>query len=51
MSNTNNVLAAFPEQCDDNDTLPNPVAVLNAALTGPSTVRDNYDFPTKIDVP
>ena len=39
MSNTLNVLAAFPEACDDNDTLPNPVAVLNNALIGPSTAR------------
>ena len=38
MLNTLNVLTSFPEECDDNDTLPNPVAVLNNALTGPSTV-------------
>jgi len=38
MENVLNNLGAFPEACDDNDTLPNPVAVLNNALIGPSTV-------------
>jgi hypothetical protein len=45
------VITPFPEACDDNNTLPNPYAIIGPGNVGPSIVQDNYAWPTLIPVP